>query len=171
MALPINAVFPAYANSSNYSGVNGAVHSAGLVNNVEQAEAVASAQRDGRLGLSQFAFIKIPREVLFLQDEKTAKLKSSSVASSTKSDFDDERLLNKVENPHSTVTAIDGREGRTDGDKPENPEGQDQAAAQPKEAPHDVATPGVLGTGSSVYQGVIAANHASLSGRNLSVLA
>src|SRR5215475_3245630 len=111
MALPINAVYPSYVDTSNFSGVNAAVRSAGLVSNVEQAEAVASAQRDGRLGLSQFAFLKVPREVLFLQDEKGAKLKSSSVSSSSRSDMDEGRLLSKVEDPKNAVAAIDGGAG------------------------------------------------------------
>jgi hypothetical protein len=175
MTLPVNTVFPTYNNTSNYTGVNSAIRSAGLVSNPEQAEAVASAERDGRLGLSQFAFIKIPREVLFLQDERGAKLKSSAVASSTKSDLDEQRLLSKVEEPKIAIQGIGGQGGGNEPEEEKPPADDDSKpgfGAEFKTAPKEThLSAGLLGHGAPVYQGVAGANNASLAGRNISVLA
>lgn len=100
MAALIQTGYPGYSAVNNTSAAPHAVKSAGRVNNAEQHEAVIATERAGKLNLTQFGLIKIPREVLFLQDESSAKvkntLKGDQVQSSSKSDLDEERSLERA---------------------------------------------------------------------------
>lgn len=98
----ISSVYPSYNNVTNYSGEHAAIKSAGTVHNGEQAQSLSALERAGHLSLTQFGLLRLPREVLFLQEERNAKVKTTKegdeVASSNKSDLDEGRDLNKVDN-------------------------------------------------------------------------
>lgn len=100
MAAIIQTGFPGYSAVNNTSGGPSAVKSAGRVTNVEQHDAALAAERSGKLNLTQFGLIKLPREVLILQDEKDAKIKGTrlgdQVQSSSKADLDEERTLTRA---------------------------------------------------------------------------
>ncbi len=121
MAAIINTVFPSFAAVGNYSGVNSGVRSAGIVQNIEQRDTIINLERQGKLGLTQFGLIKLPREVLILQDERDAKVRATrngdQVTSSSKSDFDEGRTLDRVEdaeNIEHRVEAIKARQERSE---------------------------------------------------------
>ncbi|MBI3419048.1 MAG: hypothetical protein HY053_02810 [Proteobacteria bacterium] len=187
MTALINTVYPSYSNTANYSGTNAAVNSAGAVTNAEHYDTIIGLEREGQLGLSQFGLVKLPREVLFLQDERGAKVKATKqgdqVSSSTRSDLDEDRLIDKVKNGSDPLAQLAGKK-----DPP-----QDQALAFAGAQSHDSgqakdtarkednkksAKEGfspqarLLGHGGDeVYRGVISATGDTLAGRNLSVLA
>ncbi len=189
MAALIHSYFPVYNDVANYTGTGTAIRSAGIVGNAEQAATIAALQHGGGLPLSQFSLTKLPRNVLFLETEKSAKVKTSreggEVTSTSQSDLDEDRALNKVQGnvyafPRGleAIDADDKREKEDEESKDKTdfavglkatPEltGKDNALSPAKA----LSLPSVLGRGSGVYQGVATASGAALAGRNLSVLA
>ncbi|HVY13292.1 MAG TPA: hypothetical protein VHB73_06995 [Alphaproteobacteria bacterium] len=145
MAALINTVYPSYNNTANYSGVGSAVKSAGAVINPEQYQTVLGLEREGRLGLSQFGLIKLPREVLFLQDERGAKVRGTrqgdQVASSTQSDMDEDRLASKVQDATSTVPGVtQKKKDATQQDIAAQPDAANAETAQDEAASASIAT-------------------------------
>jgi hypothetical protein len=132
MASLINASYPSYNYVANYSGAGSSIRSAGAIQNTEHRDTVAGLERAGKLALSQFGFISLPREVLFLQDERDAKIKgtrdSNIVASSNKSDLDEGRDLEKVDDhtdPFRKVEAIKARKNRQQNAATASEDGED----------------------------------------------
>lgn len=111
-------VYPSYNNVTNYSGVNSAIRSAGVVQNAEQSQEITALERDGRLNLSQYGLVKLPREVLQLQDERGAKVKSTvqgdQVQKSNKTDHDTDRSLAKAQD--ATDQAVNALQGKSQND-------------------------------------------------------
>lgn len=132
MAAIINTVYPSYNNVSNYSGVNSAIRSAGVVRNIDQQQAILGLEREGRLGLSQFGLIKLPRDVLMLQDEREAKVRTTrqgdQVTSSSQSDLDEERDLNRVDDRGDSILRVDAAKARRQ--KPSDSPRDENAALQ-----------------------------------------
>lgn len=131
MASIVQSGYPGYSAVNNYSSQHNAVKSSGRVTNTEQHDAAIALEKSGRLNLSQFGFINLPREVLFLQDERDVKVKATrlgdQVQSSSKSDLDEERSLKNLEGgedensqrvdpikPRKERTSADGREVKKD---------------------------------------------------------
>lgn len=114
----ISTVYPSYNNVTNYSGEHAAIKSAGTVHNGEQAQSLSALERAGHLGLTQFGLLRLPREVLFLQEERNAKVKTTKegdeVASSNKSDLDEGRDLNKVDNNTGARKSLDNAKAKPD---------------------------------------------------------
>lgn len=100
MTTIFQTAYPLYNNIGNFSGGNGAVKSAAHVNSSATHDAGAARQNVGRLGLAQFGFIQLPREVLFLHDEKGAKVKATReadhVQAVSKTELDADRGLDRI---------------------------------------------------------------------------
>jgi hypothetical protein len=134
MAALINAVYPSFNNTANYSGVNSAIQSAGLVSNPEHHDTVLGLERTGQLGLSQFGLIRLPREVLMLQDDRGAKLKAPQVSSSTQSDLDEQRTLDKVDDGTTPDTQPKPVTARKDSNSNNDPIEQQETTNRPTAA-------------------------------------
>jgi hypothetical protein len=197
MAVPVT-VYPSYSDPTNYSGVTSAVRSGGLITNPEHNEAVMALERTGRLGMTVFGLVQLPREVLMLQDERSAKTKAPTVSSTTRTTSDEDRLLSKVDDGTTTSLPIAPDGGGNGGPGGYDPPANDTVEAPvPQTAPVDVKTsftpatpsggfasqaettlpppaasppvPNLLGRGNAVYLGVISSS-SHIAGRNVSIL-
>jgi hypothetical protein len=198
MAALTNTVYPSYADPTNYSGANSVVRSGGLVTNPDQHEAVMALERTGRLGMTIFGLVQLPREVLMLQDERGAKTKAPNVSSATQTTSDEDRLLSKVDDGTTTPAPISPDGGGNGGPGGYDPPANDTVDLPiPQTAPVDVKTsfmasspsgafatqaaaplppptasppaPNLLGRGNAVYLGVISSS-SHIAGRNVSIL-
>ncbi len=127
---------PAFAGAGNFGGVGAVVRAQPAAASGDQASAIAALESEGRLNLTQVGFLKVPRDVLFLQGEREAKVRLSlhgdRVASSNESEFDEERDLSRVDD-HTDITPH--REALKAYRRHEQPANQDAAQGHDQPAP------------------------------------
>jgi hypothetical protein len=197
MAVPVT-VYPSYSDPTNYSGVNSATRSGGLITNPEHNETVMALERTGRLGMTLFGLVTLPRDVLMLQDERNAKIKAPNVSSTTRTTPDEDRLLSKVDDGTQNSIPVEADGGGNGGPGGYSPPANDTVEAPlpdsgptdtqagftssytsgafasqaeaPFPPPTSLPTPNLLGRGNAVYLGVISSSSSHIAGRNVSIL-
>lgn len=187
MAAITQAAFPAYSATNNYSGAHTAVKSSGRVMNTEQHDAALAQERAGRFGLTQFGLVKLPREVLFLQNEMETRVKATrqgdQIQKSKETDSDNDRTLKSVEDGAEGTTGSSGASAldeendthNSDYQRDDSKNSSFSPAAAPEESMGKNAeksfTSSTVGSPSTIYRTLQSASTGSTLGSQLNTAA